>query len=545
MSKRNLGDLGENLLRVWCSEIGIDATPPEKDRNGWDFLLEFPREHEDSVPLDHQASRLRCWVQVKSTDKQNKTIRVKLSNWINLAKDNFEPAFFLICEFDKQTNCQRAFLVHIGESYIRRVLMELRKLGAKNHQRANQVRLPIVYNEKDRLSTLDGNGLAEAIKKHVESMENYILWKRNLIEKLGYEDGGRVMNVTFELPDNRQIDPIDHFVNLSLGIIPHVETTRVEINDMRFGIEAPELTRVFDQKGFLEVVDLKPDEHGALVFYTEDFSKEVRLEADIYAPKGFAPELIDGHIKVRYATPFCDLIISENEGKFNIRWPDVNKQFKLKELFLVAQLFLLLKKAKDEQLNIVSEVTFRDKKLKGSGISSDFKFEYSDEMAQQAHLIEAAWGIGKHFDVQETLLVSVAELLQQNLLVIVSRILCREKMSFQAKYWLGNTETHESRDIFIPHVFHIVLGEYVMCFLVAASGRSRMSSKKFEDANEWRFYTEDVDLIETRLLVRKEVEKFEDITRYLLNLGIAKSPEQAVVILPDDAKELLNSSKKP
>lgn len=177
-------------------------------------------------------------------------------------------------------------------------------------------------------------------------MEDYITQKRGLIEKLGYEDGGHIINVTFELPDSQQFDPIDHLINLSLGIIPHVETTRVEIKDMRFGIEAPELTRVFDQTGFLEVVDLKPDERGALVFYTEDFSKEVRLEADIYAPKGFAPELIDGRIKVRYATPFCDLIISENQGKFNIKWPDANKQFKLKDLFAIAQLFFAFKKGK-------------------------------------------------------------------------------------------------------------------------------------------------------------------------------------------------------
>lgn len=182
--------------------------------------------------------------------------------------------------------------------------------------------------------------------------------------------------------------------------------------------------------------------------------------------------------------------------------------------------------------------------MKGSGISNDFDFEHTNEIIKQAHLVEAAWAIGKHFDVQETLLVSIAELLHKNLLVIVSRILCRDKLKFQAKYWLGNTETHESRDIFIPHVFHIVLGEYVMCFLVAASGKSHMTSKKFENANEWQFYTEDVDLIETRLLNRKEVEKFEEVIRNLLNRGIAKSPEKAVIVLPDDAKELLDSSKK-
>lgn len=131
MDERNVGDIGEDFLRTCCSQKRIDVTPPGKDRNGWDFLLEFPPSHDESVPLDLQDSRLRCWVQVKATDNRKKRIPIKLSNWVNLAKNNFEPAFFLICELDKQISCQRAYLVHVEKMYIRRVLMKLRELGTE------------------------------------------------------------------------------------------------------------------------------------------------------------------------------------------------------------------------------------------------------------------------------------------------------------------------------------------------------------------------------------------------------------------------------
>lgn len=538
MFERNLGDLGENLLRTWCSQVGIDATPPEKDRKGWDFLLELPLEVDESIPLDHQPSRLRCWVQVKSTDKRNKKIPIKLSNWESLAKDHVEPAFFLNCEFDKQTDCQRAFLVHVGEMHIWRVLMELRKLGTKNYKRKNRVHRSLIYDEINKLASLDGNGLVEAIKKHVPNMSDYVVHKKNLIEKLGYEGRGRVMNVTFDLPDNQQIDPIEHFINLSLGLIPHVETTRVELKDMRFGIEAPELTQVFDKKGFLTVPDLKPVEKGMLVFQTEDFSKQARLEADIYIPKGFDPELIKNHEKVRFASPFCDLIVRESHGELSLKWPEINEKYKLKELFSIAQIFILLEKAKNEKLNITSEILFRDKVIKGAGLTG--LSAYPDEVIRQAFFIEVAWKVAKHFEIQETATVSIVELLNQNLLPTVYEILNKEKVKFQAKYWLAKDESHNNREIYIPNVLPIALGEYILCFLLVVAGQPKPTSIKTDQANEWHFYSEDANLIETRLLWKRDIKKLDIFVKSLLERAIARKSEEAILVLTDESRELLN-----
>ncbi len=100
---RNLGDLGEFTLGQWCSQVGITPNPVQKDKTGWDGLLEFPLFHDLSfnphVPLDRGLDPLRCFVQVKSTDKRPGKWKVKLSN-LSLFALNPYPAFLLVFEFE-------------------------------------------------------------------------------------------------------------------------------------------------------------------------------------------------------------------------------------------------------------------------------------------------------------------------------------------------------------------------------------------------------------------------------------------------------------
>ena len=45
---RDLGDLGELFFNAWCSEVGLVANKSTKDKMGWDFLVEFPFNHDIS-----------------------------------------------------------------------------------------------------------------------------------------------------------------------------------------------------------------------------------------------------------------------------------------------------------------------------------------------------------------------------------------------------------------------------------------------------------------------------------------------------------------
>lgn len=201
-------------------------------------------------------------------------------------------------------------------------------------------------------------------------------------------------------------------------------------------------------------------------------------------------------------------------------------------------MFLLLEKAKNKQLAIHSEILFRDKKIEGSALSGEFI--YPNEVILEAQLIEIAWIVSRHFDIQENVVVPIKELLDQKLLPIAYEILNNEKVKFQAKYWLEKNESHESREIYTPNVLPVELGEYILCFSLVVIGQPKPTSVKTDQANEWHFYSEGVDLIETRLLWKRDIKKLDKFIKSLLERAIARKPEESILVLTDESRELLN-----
>ena len=83
--KSDIGDLGEADFVRLCTSVGLIATKPEKDKNGWDYLVEFPFQSIDILPIDSQPSAIKCMVQVKSTYKNNGSFQISYTrtsdNW--------------------------------------------------------------------------------------------------------------------------------------------------------------------------------------------------------------------------------------------------------------------------------------------------------------------------------------------------------------------------------------------------------------------------------------------------------------------------------
>jgi hypothetical protein len=71
---RDLGDLGESVLRQWTAQLGVKTNKSQdKDATGWDFILEWPFHYAQdikNIPLDRLPTPLKCLVQVKATDKK-------------------------------------------------------------------------------------------------------------------------------------------------------------------------------------------------------------------------------------------------------------------------------------------------------------------------------------------------------------------------------------------------------------------------------------------------------------------------------------------
>ena len=154
---RDVGTMGEAVLKKWSAEVGIVANKANQDKTGWDYLMEFPFELPASLdlhrPLDKANPPIMCLIQVKSSDQRRGRVRVSLKNWARLIFNPI-PSFFLCLEFDNKSDPQQAFLVHVGEKYIYHILKRLRMLGNNAQVDLGKYSAYVSYSTNDSLNRL-------------------------------------------------------------------------------------------------------------------------------------------------------------------------------------------------------------------------------------------------------------------------------------------------------------------------------------------------------------------------------------------------------
>lgn len=173
---RDVGRMGESAFCQWCASAGLTANSSNVDKTGWDFIVEFAfaRRHENTFGSVHDAA-LECKVQVKSTDKRDRKLAIKLSNLKRLVTSAM-PSFFVFIEFDGMEQAQRVFLVHVDQKIAYSVLARLQEAESKNESHLlHKKTLVVKYDESNLISEPTGLALAEAIRKHVgDDLASYI-----------------------------------------------------------------------------------------------------------------------------------------------------------------------------------------------------------------------------------------------------------------------------------------------------------------------------------------------------------------------------------
>lgn len=271
---RDVGRMGENTFEAWCNSVGISANKSQVDKTGWDYLVEFPTDHDNALPEDLIPPAIECRIQVKSTDKCQGKWNIRLKNLERLVKTSM-PTFICIFEFDGKDNPQRAFLIHVGEEIIRRTLNRLRKQKATSRKKMNRSSLSIKYSNNIKLIATNGACLMQEIKKYVpDGMEKYRQWKEQLINTLGYESEHGYIKLSI-----LGRDPITDLIDLSFGIRESLEVSNVSIYDSRFGVDC--ITHYSENARLsLGPVILK----GSLRFKERDTSPSLEFSADVHNP---------------------------------------------------------------------------------------------------------------------------------------------------------------------------------------------------------------------------------------------------------------------
>lgn len=345
MKNRDVGEMGESFFKAWTAHVGINANKAGRDKTGWDFFIELPLRQDTprtiKLPLDRDIHPMSCLVQVKSTDERRRRRSISLQNWVRLVK-NLVPAFFLVLEFDFQSNPQHAFLVHVDESYIRRVLKRLRELSPNPEPTLHKKTMQLTYENEDALGRLDGEGLEEALRKHTGTDPLvYAERKRHILQHVGYEDvkADCAFDIPWDVSQGKNIH--EYLVDFGLGLIPSLQIKNLTHTDMRFGIPEPEPSLCLEGSGELRIIR-EPVGESIIRLRTCDGQNEYRLPAKIYPPRGFGHLVDQTYLKIRYAAPFVDFVCWVYQPRLDVRFqlPPVDQTHKLSQLMPVAGLIL-------------------------------------------------------------------------------------------------------------------------------------------------------------------------------------------------------------
>lgn len=480
MAKRDadqLGDLGEIALQKWATQAGIAINKANKDKTGWDYILEFPPLADPTAKgvssLDQRPSPMKCFIQVKSTDRKPGSWQVSLSNWEYLIKNPL-PAFFLVCEFDESDEPQRAYLVHIDKSYIYLVQKRLRKLSAEGITAIHKKKLNFVYDESNRLIPLHGSTLVNAIRSHAGyDLAEYSKNKSQDVQSVGYEEESFSISVTIDLPDKYSSDPLEFLVNQSLGLIPKLDIKYAEIKDRRFGIEVPGQSEIMT--GGEWITDPQSVATATIVFSAAHRIKDLRVETKVFVPQGLDIELSEEYQKIRFSAPFIDLIArrKQYQGRLTFRLPPTNR-YPLKELWQVSELITMYHEAIEMGASFNHELIVHSERVaKGSLIPKAEDAKFTDLDIHCAKSVINAWTVTKYLDIQDQIQVSIVELLAQStILELLASVIEGRPVPIGLDFSMSQTDASTMGAICCPIIPRVDLGEQKVFLGLAILGEA-------------------------------------------------------------------------
>lgn len=381
---RDLGDLGELFFNAWCSEVGLVANKSTKDKMGWDFLVEFPFNHDISGLKIHQSAP-KCKIQVKATDGKKRKLAINLSNLRKLAVDPL-PCFYIFIEFDKSNSPQRAFLRHLDEELIEKIL-EIS--CTKKHQT-----FTIHYDEHHQLTELTGSSLAKRIEYYIKGeLSGYIFRKKNFLENVGYKEGR--LKIKFNTIGKENIEEL---IDVHLGLKEKTKISNLSLIEKRFGISYEKLEFTAETVE-LSIPNLSPTAKSKIIFRHKSISNDYRFNVDVYFPP-FIDSFDHPLFKSKFSSNFFDITMKNNTKKIDLTFNLENKLFTLQNLRYSLKFINDISSGKRFKLIIIGD---NGQYLLGTIHSDKTQIDFTKNINTLESLIK----ITELFEINETVLVNL------------------------------------------------------------------------------------------------------------------------------------------
>lgn len=214
-----IGEMSESKFISLCSDYGLTATSPKKDKYGWDAFVEFPEEDTDITPL-------KILVQVKGT--KNNKIEMKLSTCNQLIKTSM-PVFIVVFKFkENPTTIDKMYIIFFDKKLTYKLLREVelaRVDGKKLHIKKHSFNL-------NEYNTIDFNdptfNIKETFENFIETKDlyEYSLQKINQYKSLTQER--HLINMQLSVDESSKFT--ENMFDLHLGLKKEFEVKPLELN---------------------------------------------------------------------------------------------------------------------------------------------------------------------------------------------------------------------------------------------------------------------------------------------------------------------------
>jgi hypothetical protein len=452
---------------------------------------------------------------------------MKVSNWKRLVQSPL-PAFILILEFDGDNSPQRAFLVHVGEAHIRRVLHKLRELGTGATEPAlHSSTLSVTYGPTEALSTLDGQGLIEGINHYVPDFGEYSREKHRILLAAGYESGGEIVEAVFRLPTiDASANWNEILVDWSLGLTDDIAIEPgAKVFDRRFGIQHPDPIRIITTEGRAVPSSIA----GGLV-RLRSISGEYQcaLEAEVYSTGSVGVYINDSQHKIRLKTRFIDFIMPATntpEGwQLKIRLPEPLSEIPLKELREFAEFTSLVAESiQDGEVDI--EVRVDEHRISGR---IEFRSPPPPEMLHIGTAIRSALRIASRLNIPLSLKTTIAELFgQKGELELSDAALRSEAAGLKINFGWPINKQMPATICTLPTLYAIKLGGYLILLVVAYSGEIEATGAIDDGA---RIYTLSASAVDVPYVQSFKPGSVPELSQYDLLRSVAEelTPREVV-----------------
>ena len=322
---RDLGQLGESTFAVWCAQVGLIANGSSIDKTGWDYYVEFPISSNIATHELHKSA-FECKVQVKATDKRDRKLSIAISNLRRMATAQM-PAFYIFLEFDGKNEVQNAFVLHIDNELVYKILKRVHQIEqSEKNKDLNKKTMTLTYNEQHILENLNGENLKEILLKNIgEDYSDYIINKNKYLQECGFEDGYGIVQFSIEGEDG-----IRRIIDVSLGLEQDLEVQNLTNIEKRFGIPC--------KKPNFEIPNAKlslgrlPPKKGKIRFKEDYLSSGLVFDIDFYNSP-FSFNEFREFAKFRLVGDFFDMTLEPYVGKSNYSFTlGENRRFEIKKL---------------------------------------------------------------------------------------------------------------------------------------------------------------------------------------------------------------------